>query len=96
MRITLKDPELELDVYKVDTPTGTGWSIIMPDDRKILAKYHNGKWEANDVISEQFVQEIGYEINRILEADQRAKLSKNHSILNRRPKRARILKYFLM
>jgi len=70
MRITLNEPELELEVNRVDTPTGTGWCVIMPDDRKILVKLRYGKWETEDMISEQFVQDVGSEISRFLEEDQ--------------------------
>ena len=67
----------------------------MPDERKILVKVQHGRWGTNDVISDQFVQAVGNEISRVLEADQSEKLSTNKSILNARPKRARILKYLL-
>jgi len=96
MRITLKEPDLDLEVNKVDTPTGTGWCVIMPDDRKILVKVQHGRWETNDCISDQFVQDVGNEISLSLRADQPEKLSTNYHALNPRPKRARILKYFLI
>ena len=53
MRITLKEPELELEVFKVDTPTGVGWCVILPDERKVLLKFHQGKWQTADNISNQ-------------------------------------------
>jgi translation initiation factor IF-3 len=96
MRITLKEPELELEVNKVDTPTGAGWCVILTEDRKILIKFHHGKWETTDNISNEFLQEIGYEINQLLKADQKEKFSKSSTELNIRPKRARILKYLLI
>lgn len=95
MRITLKEPELDLEVNKVDTPTGTGWCVIMPDERKILVKHRHGKWEADDLICDQFVQAVGDEIDRFLESVQPHKLSNGPTELNTRPKRARILKYLL-
>jgi hypothetical protein len=96
MRITLKEPGLTLEVNKVDTPTGTGWCIIMPNDRKVLVKFYQGKWETAEHISMQFLQSIGNEINRLLEADQPEKPSISYPGSNHRPKRARILKYFLI
>ena len=93
MRITLEEPELELVVNKVDTPTGTGWCVIMPDDRKILIKFMHGKWQTTDAISNHFVQSVGNEISRVLETD---KLSDHYLVSTPRPKRTRILKYFLV
>jgi len=96
MRITLNEPELELEVNRVDTPTGTGWCVIMPDDRKILVKLRYGKWETEDMISEQFVQDVGSEISRFLEEDQPGRVNDSNSALNTRAKRARIPKYILI
>jgi hypothetical protein len=96
MRITLNEPELELEVNRVDTPTGTGWCVIMPDDRKILVKLRYGKWETEDMISEQFVQDVGSEISRFLEEDQPGRVNDSYSALNTRAKRARIPKYILI
>jgi hypothetical protein len=96
MKITLQEPELELIVNKVDTPTGTGWCVIMPDERKIVIKDHNGQWETNEVLNDQFVQVIGNEINRVLEAKQPENVINTYSLANPRPKRTRILKYFLI
>jgi hypothetical protein len=96
MRITLKEPELELEVHKVDTPTGVGWCVILPEERKMLIKFHNGKWETMDNASDQFVQAIGYEINQFLESDQSGRNYINYSSLNQRPKRVRMVKYLLL
>ena len=96
MKITLKEPDLALEVYKVDTPTGTGWCVIMPDNRKILVKLNHGQWTTDDVICDQFVQAIGEEINRYMDANQPHKLCNGPAILTTRPKRARILKYLLV
>jgi hypothetical protein len=96
MRITLKEPDLELEVYKVDTPTGAGWCVIMPDDRKILIKCHQGKWDTADIVSNQFVQAVGDEIIQFLQAE-RPKNNKNSDTdLDLKPKRARIHKYQLL
>lgn len=92
MKITLKDPELDLEVNKVDTPTGAGWCVIMPDERKILVKLQHGRWETNDLVCDPFVQAIGDEINRFLATDHPHKLRNSHEILNTMPKGVRILK----
>jgi hypothetical protein len=68
----------------------------MPDDRKILVKLWHGKWETEDMISEQFVQDVGSEISRFLEEDQPARVYESYLALKTRPKRARIPKYFLI
>lgn len=96
MKITLEDPELELEVNKVDTPTGIAWCVIMPNERKIIIKDHQGQWKTNEVLSDQFVQLIGDEINRVLEAKQPENLVSSYSLANPRPKRTRILKYFMI
>jgi hypothetical protein len=74
MNITLKEQELELEVNKVDTPAGAAWSVKMPDKRKVLIKFHDGKWGTTDPVGNWFVQEIGNAINRLREADQPEKL----------------------
>jgi hypothetical protein len=96
MRITLKEPDLELEVYKVDTPTGAGWCVIMPDDRKILIKRQQDKWDTADNISNQFVQAVGAEIILYLKSDQPKNDTNNLAKLNIKPKRARLLKYLLI
>jgi len=94
MRITIKEPELALEVNKVDTPTGAGWCVIMPDDKKVLVKFHHDKCETTDLISEQLLQAIGNEISLFLEADQPEKLSNNYSVSNRQPKGCGLLNTF--
>jgi hypothetical protein len=96
MRITLKEPELEPEVNKVDILTGAGWRVIMPDDRKILIKLNQGKWDTADNVSDQFVQAIGDEINQFLQAEQPKNDKDSFIALNLKPKRARILKYLLV
>jgi hypothetical protein len=96
MRITIKEPELELEVNKVDTPTGAGWCVIMPGDRKILIKRHQGKWDTADNVSNQLVQAVGGEILQYLQAGQPKNDSNGHTELNLKPKRPRILKYLLI
>ena len=96
MKITLKDPELELEVIKVDTPTGVGWCVLLPGERKILIKFNHGKWETDDNVSDQFVQAIGDEINQFLESDQPGKNCYSYSSLNQQPKRERMVKYLLL
>jgi len=68
----------------------------MPDDREVLVKFYQGKWETADPISMQFVQAIGNEISRFLDADQLKEGGISYQGTNHRPKRARILKYFLI
>jgi len=96
MRITLKEPELELEVFKVDTPTGVGWCVILPDERKVLLKFHQGKWQTADNISNQFLQAIGYEIDRSIEDDQPENFRNGTDRRYQTHKRAHILKYFHM
>jgi hypothetical protein len=96
MRITLKGPELQLEVNKVDTPTGAGWCVIMPDERKILIKRHQGKWGTADNVNNQFVQAVGDEISNSILANQPKNDNNSHTVLSLKPKRARILKYLLV
>jgi len=96
MKITLKGHGLVLEANKVDTPTGAGWSIIIPDGRKVLIKFHHGKWETAEDVSNGFVQATGNEISRLLAAGQPEKSGNGNPGLNPRPKRARIIKYVLI
>ena len=99
MKITLNETEtgttLPLEVYKVDTPTGEGWSVLTPQGRKVLIKLRDGNWYAEDdhSITQEFWQMVGEEISRTLEADQLATVI---PFTIPRPKRARILKYSLI
>jgi hypothetical protein len=99
MKITLNETEtgttLPLEVYKVDTPTGEGWSVLTPQGRKVLIKLRDGNWHAEDdhSITREFWQMVGEEISRTLEADQLATAIPSTIP---RPKRARILKYSLI
>ena len=96
MRIILKEPELDLEVNKVDTPTGAAWCVKMPDERKVLITFHHGKWDTAGDFSNQLVQAIGNQINQFFEADKPEKLKIGISGLNQRPKRERIPKHLLI
>jgi hypothetical protein len=91
MKITLNDQELELQVNKVDTPTGTGWSICMRDERKLVIKFRQGKWETADNVDDTFVQVIGREIDHFFNIDTSQDQGKSRQGLNPRPKRAGLL-----
>lgn len=99
MRIVLNetetDIELQLEVNKVDTPTGVGWSVLTSQGRTVLIKFRDGAWHAENEnsISPEFWQMVGDEIEQVLGADCSAK---EVSSANPRPKRARILKYLLV
>jgi hypothetical protein len=75
MKITLNEPGsgtlLELEVQKVDIPSGTGWYIITPKGRKVLIRSCNGEWltDGENNISHEFWQTIGNEINKRLETE---------------------------
>jgi hypothetical protein len=96
MKITLKNPELTLEVVKVDTPTGVGWCVMLPEERKVLVKYHQGKWQTTENISEQFLQAIGAEIDCFIESNQPERFDNGNSPQKLMNKRPRLLKYFLM
>jgi hypothetical protein len=100
MKITLKEPEsgtlLELEVYEMDTPTGIGWSVVLPKGGNVLIKCRNGEWktDAENNISQEFWQTVGNEISLLLEVERVPRNAvKSYSELNPRPKRVRMLKY---
>jgi hypothetical protein len=99
MRIVLNQTEsgteLHLDVYKVDTPTGVGWSVLTPQGRNVLIKLIDGNWQAEDdqSISQEFWQMVGEEIGTVLATEH---IASPTSSCNLHPKRARILKYLLV
>ena len=95
-KFTVKEPEsglmLTLEMYKVDTPTGAGWHVTLPDERNLLIKFLNREWKADNEISHEFAQAIGNEINLLVEADKPGNnCGKNYAALNQRPKRAILL-----
>jgi len=96
MKIRLNEPEsgtvLQLEVNKVDTSSGVGWSVLTPQKKKILIKFREGLWTAEDdhSVSQEFWQMVGNEIDQALEADRAGNAIPS---ANLRPKRARILKY---
>lgn len=96
MKITLKEPELELEVIKVDTPTGVGWCVLLPEERKILIKFNHDKWETGDDVSDEFVKAIGDEINKFLESDRPGKNWNSDTSLNQQHQRVRLMKYLLL
>ncbi|MES2267511.1 MAG: hypothetical protein V4520_12170 [Bacteroidota bacterium] len=76
MRIVLNETEtgteLQLEAYKVDTPTGIGWSVLTPQGITVVIKLIDGSWQAADApsISQEFWQLVGEEISRMLEMPQ--------------------------
>lgn len=90
MIITLKEPELKLEINKLDMLSETGWSVVMPDKRKILIRLEQGKWHTADNVSNQFVQALGEEIGRYIQAGEPAI---SNSLRKIKSKRVRILKY---
>ncbi|EHQ30993.1 hypothetical protein BDD43_4981 [Mucilaginibacter gracilis] len=99
MKITLNETQtgtiLELEVYKVDTPTGEGWSVLTPQGRKVVIKFRDGNWHAEDdhSITQEFWQMVGEEISRTLDENLLATIGPPS---NPRPKRTRILKYLMV
>jgi hypothetical protein len=99
MRIILNEPEsgteLHLEVNKVDTPTGVGWSVLTPQGRTVIIKLIDGNWQAEDdqSISQEFWQMVGEEIGTVLATEH---IASPTSSCNLHPKRARILKYLLV
>jgi hypothetical protein len=95
MRIVLNEPEsgteLQLEVNKVDTSSGVGWSVLTPQKKKVLIKCREGLWTAEDdhSISQEFWQMVGNKIDQALEA---GRTGNEISSANLRPKRARIVK----
>jgi hypothetical protein len=63
MIIILKEPELPLEVNKVDIPTGQGWSVTLPEERKVLIRRYHDEWMSDDPISPDFARAIGREID---------------------------------
>ncbi|WP_428329768.1 hypothetical protein [Mucilaginibacter sp.] len=69
MIIKVKDPDssqiLQLDVKPVDNIPEPGWSVTLKDNECVLINLKNGTWEAHpaDIISVEFTQAIGYQIN---------------------------------
>ena len=96
MKITVKEPGsgtmLTLEGYKVDTPTGPGWYITLPDERKVLIKFLNLEWGAGNNLNNEFAQAIGTEINQFLEAERPVSNSGNsYPASNLRYKKAILL-----
>jgi hypothetical protein len=97
MKIKLNEPVsgtlLELEVVRVDLPSGTGWSVHMADGKKVVITYYKGFWKPNEIsnISQEFWQVIGDEINRLLVEEQQEKHTTiTHTMVNTKPKRPRI------
>jgi hypothetical protein len=97
MKITLKEPEsgslLELEVYKMDTPTGIGWCVVLSKKKNVLIKFNNGEWktEEENNISHEFWQTVGNEITRLLGNERQSQNSiKPRISSDPRPKRPRI------
>jgi hypothetical protein len=95
-KFTVKEPGsgllLTLEMYKVDTPTGAGWYVMLPDQKNVLIKFLNREWRADNDISNEFAQAIGNEINQLVEADRPGNnYGKGYVSLNSRPKRAFLL-----
>ncbi|MCO5948632.1 hypothetical protein [Mucilaginibacter flavidus] len=103
MKITLKEPGsgsfLELEVYKMDTSIGIGWSVVLPKGKNVLIKFNNGEWETDEGnnMSHEFWQTVGNEINLLLEEERMTlNATRSHKALVPRPKRTRMLKYLLI
>lgn len=95
-KFKVKEPEsgmiLTLEMYKVDTPTGAGWYVALPDRRNVLIKFLNREWTADNDISNEFAQAIGIEINKLIEADRPGNdYGKSYAALNPRSKREFLL-----
>ena len=97
MKIKLNEPVsgtlLELEVVRVDLPSGTGWSVHMADGKKVVITYYKGLWKPNEIsnISQEFWQVIGDEINHLLVEEQQEKHTTiTHTMVNTKPKRPRI------
>jgi len=101
MKIVVREPItgnlLALESYKVDTPTGPGWSVMMPEGPRILIKFCNGRWEINSTIDPVLAQLIGNEIMQSLEESELDMNSgKRYAPLFVHPKRPRLLKHLLL
>jgi len=81
MKIELNEPEsgtlLELEVNKVDIPSGTGWSVSTPKGRKVVIKLCDGEWKTDGEsnISHEFWQTIGQEITRLIRTEKQSQNS---------------------
>lgn len=97
MKMTLEEPGLasflELEVFKMDIPTGVGWSVMLPKGEIVLIKFNNGEWKTDEEnnISHEFWQTVGNEITRLLADERLAKSSVKTCISSApQPKRQRI------
>ena len=91
MKIKLNEPVsgtlLELEVVRVDLPSGTGWSVHMADGKKVVITNYKGLWKTEEAgnISQEFWQVVGNEINRVLiEEPQHTTIT--HTMVNTKPK----------
>jgi len=101
MKIIVSEPVtgkmFELDAYKVDTPTGPGWSVMLPTGAKVLLKHCNGRWEINTSMDDLFAQAICNEIMQSLEEGELDMNSGNrYAPIFFHPKRPRLSKHLLL
>jgi len=101
MKIVVREPLtgniMGLEAYKVDTPTGPGWSVMVPTGAKVLLKHCNGRWEINNSIDYLFAQAICNEIMQSLEEGEiDINTGKRLAPLFFHPKRPRLMRHFLL
>ena len=96
MKIVLKEPGtctlLELEVSKIDTPSGPGWSVITPGGRVVVIKFREGEWKTDSEsnISYEFWQTVGNEITSLIGRERQSQNSLKTNTSEPRPKRPRI------